>query len=157
MYRYRVIIQWFTDVVMTLLFKVIIYLFPRSHYERLQPYASPEAGGQFVCVFPRRRRQKWNDMIFVKCFERDYKSFSHVFLMIFWYFIFSIEGHTVHILFQPLSSCLTSFYSAQVLGVPLESIYLKSSELDSGTWWTMGFPIGWKLGKSTFWKRHGNA
>ena len=82
----------------------------------------------------------------------------HIFCkMIFWYFIFSIEGHTVHILFQPLSSYLTSFYSAQVLGVPLESIYLKSSELDSGKWWTMGFPIGWKLGKSTFWKRHGNA
>ena len=34
---------------------------------------------------------------------------------------------------------------AQVLGVPLESIYLKSSELDSGTWWTMGSPMGWKL------------
>ena len=56
--------------------QVIIYLFPRNHYDRLQPYASPEAAWRF---------------------QNDWHGRNRV-------------GRSV-----------------QVLGVPLESIYLKSS------------------------------
>lgn len=117
MYRWdRVITQWFTDVVMTAAFQGHHLLVPEKPLRTLAAVRLAR-GGRTMCVFSQDVVDRngtiwipWNILRGITNHFYIYNKTMYIYIYTH-YFIFSIEGQTIHILFQPLSFCLTSFYS----------------------------------------------